>query len=65
MSQASEAPTIDDEDEFLYGSSNTEPGTGAIPSTQSELPTVESTVDAKDSNDEDFTHLTLTTTRQV
>ena len=53
MSQASEAPTIDDEDEFLYGSSNTEPGTGAIPSTQSELPTVESTVDAKDSNDED------------
>ena len=53
MSRASEAPTIDDEDEFLYGSSNTEPGTGAIPSTQSELPTVESTVDAKDSNDED------------
>lgn len=53
MSQASEAPTIDDEDEFLYGSTNTEPVSGAIPSAQRDLPTVESTVDAKDNNSED------------
>lgn len=53
MSHAPEAPTIDDEDEFLYGSSNKEPVSGTIPTAQSDPSAGESTVDAKDDDDDE------------
>lgn len=53
MSHAPEIPTIDDEDEFLYGTSNKEPVLGTIPTGQSDPSAGESTADARGDDGEE------------